>query len=74
MSLERFCISSISLRQLRRVDDREERLANSLRASSDHLHLGDGGGREEGLKEPEDPGKEGWNIDEELARLFGERS
>lgn len=68
-ALESLCVSSISLGKLVLLNDREKGLADGVRASADHLHLGDRGRGKERLEEPEDPGEERRNVDEELARL-----
>lgn len=68
-NLERLCVSSISLWKLVLLNDREKGLADGVRTSAYHLHLGDRGRGEERLEEPEDPGEERRNVDEELARL-----
>lgn len=70
-SLERLCISSISLGKLVLLHDGEKGLADGVRTSADHLHLGDRGRGKERFEEPEDPGEERRNVDEELARLSG---
>lgn len=70
-SLESLCVSSISLGKLVLLNEREKGLANGVRTSADHLHLGDRGRGKKRLEEPEDPGEERRYVDEEFARLFG---
>jgi hypothetical protein len=50
----------------------QELLADRARAVADDFHLGDRCGGQDGLEEPEDPGHEGRDVDEELARLKDE--
>ena len=61
--------TTILCRKFLDIDEGQKLLADRARAVADDLHLGERCGGQEGFEEPEDPGHEGGDVDEELARL-----
>lgn len=67
--LERVSVATVPLRQLVRRDERQKRRSDSFRPRAHDVHLRHSCRREQGLEDPEDPGEEAGDVDEELLRL-----